>query len=51
MALETIEVVLEDDVWSAVQSYCERRQITPDQLVSDHLRSLIATSPTDEAAG
>ena len=45
MALETLEITLEDDVWSAVQAYCARHKITPDQLVSEHLRSLTDLPP------
>jgi hypothetical protein len=45
MALQTLEIVLEDDVWSAVERYCARHDITPDQLVSEHLRSLTALPP------
>jgi hypothetical protein len=45
MALETLEITLEDEVWAAVQTYCARHDITPDQLVSDHLRSLTDLPP------
>ena len=45
MALETFEITLEDDVWFAVQKYCELRDITPDRLVSEHLRSLTTSPP------
>jgi len=51
MVLATLEVGLEDEVFDAVQRLCERRKITPDQLVSEHLRLLIASSDDDRAAG